>query len=354
MICVSRSFNMVRKSLLICLRTIERHKRGSCEAKSNSLCFSTPSPPRQLSRNSQGAGSRRASTLPPSGFSQDPLVSAPTVLEDSWEALPWPAASITTPIALQRLRSHTRPRRPIHHPAWPSLMLPCLEVNSSRLEFPTRRILKAWTSLLHHIRTRPSLSLCSMLIPPPGCRSRLMPCMASTRPSHTAARPGLMPCIPIGLFDPHVSPFLPVFFISFVHPFPFCAIFHWFPPLRYMDRWYCASMLPLSRTLFSTYIHPYQTLTTYLLMCSHLVFDGITHAWHLLLAFIVLELYLVTDVRIYPLNRTSWHWHDGDCEQLWRTEFGGIWYSAKWFRSARWRDRIGLWLDPLPFSLGST
>jgi hypothetical protein len=41
---------------------------GPCEAKSNS-CFSTPSPPRQLSRNSQGADLRRASTLPPSGFS---------------------------------------------------------------------------------------------------------------------------------------------------------------------------------------------------------------------------------------------------------------------------------------------
>jgi PHO85 cyclin-5 len=55
---------------------------GPCEAKSNS-CFSTPSPPQQLSRNSQGAGLRRASTLPPSGFSQDLLVLAPTILEDS-------------------------------------------------------------------------------------------------------------------------------------------------------------------------------------------------------------------------------------------------------------------------------
>jgi hypothetical protein len=39
------------------------------------------------------------------------------------------------------------------------------------------------------------------------------------------------------------------------------------------------------------YIHTYQTSTTYLLMCSHLVFDGITHTWHLLLTFIMLEVY---------------------------------------------------------------
>jgi hypothetical protein len=84
---------------------------GPSEARSHAS-FSTPPPPRQLSRNSQGAGLRQASTLPPSGFSQDPLVPAPTVPEDSWEALP----SHRSTIAHQRLRSHTRPRRQIHHP----------------------------------------------------------------------------------------------------------------------------------------------------------------------------------------------------------------------------------------------
>ena len=76
-------------------------------------------------------------------------------------------------------------------------------------------------------------------------------------------------------------------------------------------------MLPLSRTLFSTYnvfiwllcqscaIHPHISNIDLFTYALHSVFDGITHAWHLLLAFIVLELYLVTDVRIYPLNRTS-------------------------------------------------
>ena len=34
-----------------------------------------------------------------------------------------------------------------------------------------------------------------------------------------------MPCIPIGLFDPHVSPFLPVFFISFIYPFPYLVLY---------------------------------------------------------------------------------------------------------------------------------
>jgi hypothetical protein len=42
------------------------------QARSN-LYFSTP-PPRQLSRNSQGAGLGRASTLPLSEFNQDPLI----------------------------------------------------------------------------------------------------------------------------------------------------------------------------------------------------------------------------------------------------------------------------------------
>jgi hypothetical protein len=71
---------------------------GPSEARSHA-CFSTPPPPRQLSRNSQGAGLRRASTLPPSGFSQDPLVPAPTVPEDSWEALPWTPASVVTSVS---------------------------------------------------------------------------------------------------------------------------------------------------------------------------------------------------------------------------------------------------------------
>jgi hypothetical protein len=198
-------------------------------------------------------------------------------------------------------------------------MQPHLQVNSSRLEFLIRCILKAWTSLLCHIHTRPSLRLCSMLIPPPGCHSRLMPRMASTRPSHTAARPGLMPCIPIGLFDPHVFPFLPVFFISFLHPFPFLVLY--FIGSRLSNIW-IGDTMPLcfpSHELYSVhtmflfgcsvncvpYIHTYQTSTTYLLMRSYSVFDGITHAWHLLLAFIMLELYLVTNVHIYPLNRTS-------------------------------------------------
>ena len=93
---------------------------GPCEAKSNSLCFSIPSPPWQLSQNLQCAGSRQVSTPPPSGFSQDPLVSVLTVLEDSWEALPWPVTSITTPISSNDspptpLLLHS-PRWTIHHP----------------------------------------------------------------------------------------------------------------------------------------------------------------------------------------------------------------------------------------------
>jgi hypothetical protein len=99
-------------------------------------------------------------------------------------------------------------------------MLPCLQINSPRLEFLTRCIFKAWMSLLHHIHMWPSLSLCSMLIPPPSCCSCLMPQMASTQPSHMAAQPGLMPCIPIGLFEPHVSLFLPVFFFLLSILFP--------------------------------------------------------------------------------------------------------------------------------------
>ena len=61
----------------------------------------------------------------------------------------------------------------------------------------------------------------STLIPPPGCRSRLMPRIASTRPSHTAARPGLMLCIPIGLLDlmfPRFSLFS-LFLSSILFPF---------------------------------------------------------------------------------------------------------------------------------------
>jgi len=128
-------------------------------------------------------------------------------------------------IAHQRLRSRTRPRRQIHHPVTErfkcrhSSILRRLQVNFSRLVFPTRRILKPWTSLLRHILTRPSLRLCLMLIPHPGCRSRLMSRMASTRPSYTTTRPGLMPCIPIGLFDSHVFPFLSVFFLFPFFPF---------------------------------------------------------------------------------------------------------------------------------------
>ena len=197
---------------------------GPSEARSHAP-FSTPPPPRQLSRNSQGAGLRRASTLPPSGFSQDPLVPAPTIPEDSWEALP----SHRT-IAHQRFRSRTRPRRQIHHPVTerfkcrPSSILRRLQVNFSRLVFPTRRILKPWTSPPRHILTRPSLRLCLMLIPHPGCCSHLMSRMASTRPSYTTTRPGLMPCIPIGLFDSHVFPFLSVFFLSFLFP-PFLVLY---------------------------------------------------------------------------------------------------------------------------------
>jgi len=225
-------------------------------------------------------------------------------------------------IAHQRLRCHTHPHRPIHHPVTerfkcrPSSTLRHLQVDSSRLEFPTRCILKPWTSLLRHILTRPSLRLCSMLIPPPGCRSRLMSCMASARHSYTTTQPGLMPCIPIGLLDSHVFPFLCFFSLL---PFSFLVLY--FIGSRLSNIW-IGDTMPLclpSHELYSVhtmflfgcsvncvpYIRTYQTSTTYLLMRSHSVFDGITHAWHLLLAFIVLELYLVADVHIYPLNRTS-------------------------------------------------
>ncbi|KIM72136.1 hypothetical protein PILCRDRAFT_16417 [Piloderma croceum F 1598] len=40
--------------------------------------------------------------------------------------------------------------------------------------FQQGSVLKPWTSLLRHILMRPSLRLCSILIPPPGCRSRLL------------------------------------------------------------------------------------------------------------------------------------------------------------------------------------
>ena len=63
-----------------------------------------------------------------------------------------------------------------------------------------------------------------MLIPHPGCCSHLMSRMVSTRPSYTTTRPGLMPCIPIGLFDSHVFPFLSVFFSLSFSPLFLCYI----------------------------------------------------------------------------------------------------------------------------------
>jgi hypothetical protein len=171
---------------------------------------------------------------------------------------------------------------------------------------------------LRHILTRPSLRLCLMLIPHPGCCSHLMSRMASTRPSYTTTRPGLMPCIPIGLFDSHVFPFLSVFSLSL----SFSPLFLCYIPSVPASPMYgkvilCLYASPLTNSIQYIqcfygcsvnrvpYIHTYQMSTTsLLLMRSHSVFNGITHDWHLLLAF-MLELYLVADVHIYPLNRTS-------------------------------------------------
>jgi hypothetical protein len=92
-----------------------------------------------------------------------------------------------------------------------------------------------------------------------------------------------MPCIPIGLFDPHVSSFLPVFFLSFLHSFPFLVLY--FIDSRLSNIW-IGDTKPLcfpSHELYSVhtmflfgcsvnrvpYIHTYQTSTTYLLMRLH-------------------------------------------------------------------------------------
>jgi len=138
--------------------------------------------------------------------------------------------------------------------------------------------------------------------------------MASIQPSYTTTWPGLMPCIPIGLFDSHVSPFL-CFFSSFLHSILFLVLYFIGSRLSNIIGDTMALCFP-SHELYSVHtmflfgcsvncVRSYQTSTTYLLTCSYSVFDGITHAWHLLLAFIVLELYLLADVHIYPLNRTS-------------------------------------------------
>ena len=177
---------------------------GPSEAGSFS-CFSIPPPPWQLLQNLQGTGLRRASILRPSGFSQDPPVSAPTVPEDSWEAPPWTPATVTTSIS-----SNNNPPTPLH-PHSPSstnsssggrgnqmstfidTTLPPGQFFSFGISAKAHR-----TSLLCHILTWLSLKLCSMLIPPPGCRSCLVSHMASTQPWHTT-QPGLMPYIYIGL-----------------------------------------------------------------------------------------------------------------------------------------------------------
>jgi hypothetical protein len=76
-------------------RTVVRSKSdgelfmSSSQNENHSMAgFSTP-PPRNSPPNSKGAGLRRSSTLPSSGFSQDPLMPAPTVPEVAWESLSW-------------------------------------------------------------------------------------------------------------------------------------------------------------------------------------------------------------------------------------------------------------------------
>ena len=97
------------------------------------------------------------------------------------------------------------------------------------------------------------------------------------------------------------------------------------------------------------YIHTYQTLTTYLLMRPHSVFDEITHTWHLLLALsysnciwwlmYVYSLWMErvdTDMTVIVSGRGARNL------AVYGTAHDKL-YSVERFRSARRWNRIGLY-----------
>jgi hypothetical protein len=79
-------------------------------SQGNNPGFSTP-PSRHLSPNSKGAGLRRSSTLPTSGYSQDALMPAPGAPEVSWDSISWTPPGITTSMS----SNDSPPTPPLSH-----------------------------------------------------------------------------------------------------------------------------------------------------------------------------------------------------------------------------------------------
>jgi len=193
----------------------------------NNPWFSTPLP-RHLMRNSQGAGLRRAATLPVSGFS-DSLMPPPTVPEDSWES--WTPASVVTSVS-----SNDSPPTPSlsHSPSSTDSSSGDRTIQMSSFIDTTS---PPGPFLPYGISDKPHQTL-DVPAEPYAYAAHPQQAMFEVDPasglSCTTTRPGLIRCILVGLFDSHASFFFSLlFFTLFFVPYFIGSISSLSPPLRY-------------------------------------------------------------------------------------------------------------------------